>query len=265
MNRFILANAALLAFLAGSLRAAPAVTVQSDGKRLDSLKVAGTELLAANKEVHVFDRSDQGYRPVPFTASITPAADKSSVEFTLHLTMPRDRSYTVSRLQVDLPPLAVGPLKDSDRWPEIEAALMQEDPLPALFRNRVEVAQVTPEPTVIDITEFGLKRIVVPIVANRMGRGFFSMITERNNFDGLDMQYTRHGAAVCAIEMAKEKAIREAQKHTRTPDTQAVAVLTALQIAEELFTERRQAGELRRKIREKSQSLLDCLAREARV
>ena len=59
--------------------------------------------------------------------------------------------------------------------------------------------------------------------------------------------------------------IREAQKVTRTPDTQAVAVLTALQIAEELFTERRQAGELRKKIREKSQSLLDCLTREARV
>ena len=59
--------------------------------------------------------------------------------------------------------------------------------------------------------------------------------------------------------------IREVQKHTRTVDTQAVAVLTALQIAEELFNERRESGELRKKIREKSQSLLDVLAREARV
>jgi cell division protein ZapA len=59
--------------------------------------------------------------------------------------------------------------------------------------------------------------------------------------------------------------IREAQKQSRTPDTQAVAVLTALQIAEELFHERRQGRELRRSIREKSQSLLDCLVREARV
>ena len=59
--------------------------------------------------------------------------------------------------------------------------------------------------------------------------------------------------------------IREAQKHTRTPDTQSVAVLTALQIAEELFRERRQSSELRKKIREKSQSLLDYLEREARV
>jgi cell division protein ZapA len=59
--------------------------------------------------------------------------------------------------------------------------------------------------------------------------------------------------------------IRDAQKQSRTPDTQAVAVLTALQIAEELFNERRRSGELRKKIREKSQSLLDWLTREARV
>ena len=59
--------------------------------------------------------------------------------------------------------------------------------------------------------------------------------------------------------------IREVQKHTRTVDTQAVAVLTALQIAEELFNERRQSTELRKKIRDKSQSLLDALAREARL
>jgi cell division protein ZapA len=58
---------------------------------------------------------------------------------------------------------------------------------------------------------------------------------------------------------------RDTQKHSRTPDTQAVAMLTALQIAEELFNERRQSGELRKKIREKSQSLLEVLAREARV
>jgi cell division protein ZapA len=62
-----------------------------------------------------------------------------------------------------------------------------------------------------------------------------------------------------------DERFRELQKKTRTPDTQAVAMLTALQIAEELFGERRKATELRKRIREKSQSLLDCLTREARV
>ena len=56
-----------------------------------------------------------------------------------------------------------------------------------------------------------------------------------------------------------EEKIRDVQKRSRTPDTQSAAVLTALQIAEELFRERESASELRRKIREKSQSLLDSL------
>ncbi len=70
---------------------------------------------------------------------------------------------------------------------------------------------------------------------------------------------------VKAVAALVDERFREIQKKARTPDTQAVAVLTALQIAEELFRERRHFGELRKKIREKSQSLLDVLTREARV
>ena len=70
---------------------------------------------------------------------------------------------------------------------------------------------------------------------------------------------------VKAVAAFVDGKIREVQKHTRTVDTQAVAVLTALQIAEELFNERRLSTELRKKIRDKSQSLLDALAREARL
>lgn len=70
---------------------------------------------------------------------------------------------------------------------------------------------------------------------------------------------------VKAVAAFVDGKIRDTQKHARTPDTQSVAVLTALQIAEELFNERRQSGELKKKIREKSQSLLDVLARETRA
>ena len=44
---------------------------------------------------------------------------------------------------------------------------------------------------------------------------------------------------VKAVAAFVDGKIRDVQKHTRTVDTQAVAVLTALQIAEELFNERR--------------------------
>ena len=70
---------------------------------------------------------------------------------------------------------------------------------------------------------------------------------------------------VKSVAALVDERFRDIQKKARTPDTQAVAVLTALQIAEELFRERRDTSELRKRIREKSQSLLDVLTREARV
>jgi cell division protein ZapA len=59
--------------------------------------------------------------------------------------------------------------------------------------------------------------------------------------------------------------IREIQRATRTADTQSLATLAALQIAEELFGEREAQAVLRKKIRDKSQALLQFLEREARV
>jgi len=44
-----------------------------------------------------------------------------------------------------------------------------------------------------------------------------------------------------------------------------VAVLTALQIAEELFQARAELGGLKKKVRERSEALLDYLTREARI
>ena len=59
--------------------------------------------------------------------------------------------------------------------------------------------------------------------------------------------------------------IRDIQRQTRTPDTQALATLAALQIAEELFGERQAQATLKKKIRDKGQALLQFLEREARV
>jgi purine catabolism regulator len=130
------------------------------------------------------------------------------------------RSVVVQDKRLDMV-ASSGTLIAGEDWPAIETALSSEDPLPALFRNRVEVAQTAPDPAAIELPELNLKWLVLPIVANRMGRGFFSMLLRPGDeqggspFDALDMQFMRHGAAVCAIEMAKEKAIREAQKRVQ--------------------------------------------------
>jgi purine catabolism regulator len=108
--------------------------------------------------------------------------------------------------------VVAGPLRERPDWEAIEDELAKEEAIPAPFRNRVEVAQLAPEPALMKTPAFGLQRLVVPIVANRMGRGYFSMVLDAGDFDALDQQFVRHGAAVCALEMAKEKAVREAQK-----------------------------------------------------
>jgi cell division protein ZapA len=58
---------------------------------------------------------------------------------------------------------------------------------------------------------------------------------------------------------------RDLQKTSRSPDTQAVAILTALQVAEELFQTRDRAADLRKRVRDKTRTLLDYLAKVGRV
>jgi len=58
---------------------------------------------------------------------------------------------------------------------------------------------------------------------------------------------------------------RDVQKASRSPDTQAVAILTALQVAEELFQSRDTMADLKKQIREKARAMLDYLAKVGRV
>lgn len=111
--------------------------------------------------------------------------------------------------------VAVGPIRDSAQWPALERELARMDLLPAGFQDRTEVAKQAPSPAVVDLPEFGMQRLIAPIVANRLGRGFFSLVGESGMFDALDSQFARHGVAVCALEMAKAKAVREAQKRVQ--------------------------------------------------
>lgn len=59
--------------------------------------------------------------------------------------------------------------------------------------------------------------------------------------------------------------MKELQKQTRTADTQSLAVLAALQITEELFKERRAREDLKKRIRERSNALLQLVESRARV
>jgi cell division protein ZapA len=59
--------------------------------------------------------------------------------------------------------------------------------------------------------------------------------------------------------------IREVAQKTRTQDSQAHAILAALQIAEELFAARESGAELKRRVQEKGRALLRFLEQKAGV
>jgi len=62
-----------------------------------------------------------------------------------------------------------------------------------------------------------------------------------------------------------DKHLRDLQKHTRAVDTQSLAILTALQITEELWMERQRQTELRKRVRDKGKALLQLIERAGRV
>jgi cell division protein ZapA len=59
--------------------------------------------------------------------------------------------------------------------------------------------------------------------------------------------------------------MKDLQKQTRTADTQSLAVLAALQITEELFKERRSAADLKKRVRERSNALIQLVESRARI
>jgi cell division protein ZapA len=72
-------------------------------------------------------------------------------------------------------------------------------------------------------------------------------------------------AAVRALASFVDARFKQVQRQTRTADTQMLAILTALQIAEQLFDERKATAELKARIRDKGRFLLQVLEREGGV
>lgn len=58
-------------------------------------------------------------------------------------------------------------------------------------------------------------RLIVPIIAKGMARGFLSLVGESQNIGMFDRSVAERSAAACALEMAKAKAVSEAEKRVR--------------------------------------------------
>jgi purine catabolism regulator len=99
----------------------------------------------------------------------------------------------------------------------VRAVLRQQDKLPSLLRNR-KAAATAPQSywqQLLSIGDIKMARLVSPIVSGDRARGYVSVVGAPDELDMLDKLTAEHGAAACALEMAKAKAISEAKKSLR--------------------------------------------------
>lgn len=111
----------------------------------------------------------------------------------------------------------------AESWPsnssvdrdELQRALRQRDQLPAVLRNRKAAANARQSYWQQILPIENLARLVSPIVSGDRARGYLSIVGPAESLDLLDNLTVEHGAAACALEMAKAKAVSEAKKSLR--------------------------------------------------
>lgn len=99
----------------------------------------------------------------------------------------------------------------------LREALFDRDTLPPVLRNRKAAAQARQSywQQLLPIQGVKVARLLSPIISGDRARGYLSVIGPPGELDLLDTLAVEHGAAACALEMAKAKAVSEAKKELR--------------------------------------------------
>ena len=103
----------------------------------------------------------------------------------------------------------------ADSWEEVERFLTRHDNLPPEYQDRYRVADTEYAVLMQSVPTPGLARLVSPVVAGNLGRGYLSIVGMDMELDDVDTLVTEHGAAACALEMAKAKAVSDTEKRLR--------------------------------------------------
>ncbi len=102
-----------------------------------------------------------------------------------------------------------------EQWEEIVHFTGQIGNLPDKIRNRHQVGNLQSPVLLQKLPLPGIVRLVSPIITQAVGRGYLSIVGRDTEIDDIDRIVTEHGAEACALEMAKAKAISEAEKRLR--------------------------------------------------
>ena len=98
-------------------------------------------------------------------------------------------------------------------WGDILAQLLQKENLPKKLHDRKKAGKQT---TIrIQPLPGEIERIVTPISVGGVARGYLSLVDMTGMLDSLDYLVAEHGATVCALEMSRAKAVREAEKRLK--------------------------------------------------
>jgi PucR family transcriptional regulator, purine catabolism regulatory protein len=100
-------------------------------------------------------------------------------------------------------------------WDDVEQFLKKLDNLPIEMQDRHKVSEIDIPVLMQSLPVPGIARLVAPVVTSGVGRGYLSIIGYDNDIDDIDLLVSEHGAAACALEMAKLKAVSETEKRLR--------------------------------------------------
>jgi purine catabolism regulator len=98
-------------------------------------------------------------------------------------------------------------------WQDVLQSILAPELLPADWRDRKSAA--VQSSSVVQKIPGGLARLVMPISVAEVARGYLSLVGVGDELDALDHLVLEQGALVCAIEMSRLKAVREAEKRIK--------------------------------------------------
>jgi purine catabolism regulator len=125
-----------------------------------------------------------------------------------------DKAVVVQDKRFKIQEIAIPP-RLSQQFPEIETKITQRGTIPEQFLDRHKLPMSTKPTHLQPLKDTPYARLITPIITQNVGRGFLSFIAPMESFSELDRYVVQHSAVICAIEMARAKAISEVEKRLR--------------------------------------------------
>lgn len=172
----------------------------------------GISSLLLDRQTQISERGMQLYRELAEASRDGGGLDKMAAmlgQLTGKIVVVQDKRL---ELRAIVRPTGSIPLDDEHLIP----ALTDLENLPAVLRNRKAAAKATRSHwQQLLFPHHNVARLISPIISGDRARGYLSIIGAAGELSLLDTVAVEQGAAACALEMAKAKAISEAKKALR--------------------------------------------------